>query len=73
MAKPHIDMNKDLRKAAKTDFENEFFKLMNNRHRAIKLVTTKKWNYFVSEQKYHTTKFFIENLLAITNKNYRKL
>ena len=34
--------------------------------RNIKLVTTeRRRNYVVSEPNYHTTKFFIENLLAI--------
>ena len=36
------------------------------KHRDIKLVTTEKRStYFVSEPNYYTTKFFIENVLAI--------
>ena len=36
------------------------------KRRNIKLVTTeRRRNYLVSEPNYHTTKFFIENLLAI--------
>ena len=36
------------------------------KHRNIKLVTTEeRRNYLVSEQNHLTTKFFIENLLAI--------
>ena len=78
--KPYIDMNTDLRKKAKNDFETDFLKLINNavfgktmenvrKHRDIKLVTTeRRRNYLVSEPNYHTRKFFTENLLAIEMK-----
>ena len=64
--KPYIDMNTELRKVAKNDFEKDLFKLMNNskfgktmenirNHRNIKLVTTdKKRSKLVSEPNYHT-------------------
>ena len=82
--KPYIDMNTDLRKKAKNDFEKDFFKLMNNavfgktmenvrKHRDIKLVTTeRRRNYLVSEPNYHTTKFFTGNLLAIEMKKKQR-
>ena len=78
--KPYIDMNTELRKEAKNDFEKDFFKLMNNavfgktmenvrKHRDIKLVTTdKRRNQLASEPNYHTTKYFSENLMAIEMK-----
>ena len=78
--KPYIDMNTKLRKEANNEFEEDFFKLMNNavfgktmenvrKHRDIKLVTTdEKRNKLVSEPNYHTTKHFSENLLAIEMK-----
>ena len=59
--KPYNDMNTDLRKKAKNNFEKDFLELMNNpvfgkamenirKHRDIKLVTTEKgMDYFVSE------------------------
>ena len=73
----NIDINTKLRQKAKNNFEEDFFKLMNNavfgktvenvkKHRNIKLVTTeKRRNYLVSEPNCHTTKLFTENLLAI--------
>ena len=73
-------MNTKLRTEAKNDFKKDFFKLMNNavsgktmenarKHRDIKLVTNdKRRNQLVSEPNYHTTKCFLENLLAIEMK-----
>ena len=73
-------MNTELRRQAKNDFENDFFKLMNNtalgktmenvrKHRDIKLVTTdERRNQLVSQPNYHTTNWFSENLLAIEMK-----
>ena len=73
-------MNTKLRKEAKSEFEKDFFKLMNNsafretmenlsNHRDINLVTTvEKRIKLVSEPNYHTTKHFSDNLLAIEMK-----
>ena len=73
-------MNTKLRKEAKNDFEKDFFKLVNNSvfgktienvriHRQIKLVTTdEKRSKLVSEPRFHKTKCFYENLLAIEMK-----
>ena len=78
--KPYIDMNTELRKQAKSDFEKDLLKLINNsvfrktmenvrKHRDIKLVTAdKRRNQLVSEPNYHTTKWISENLLAIEMK-----
>ena len=78
--KEYIDMNTELRKQVKNDFEKDFFKLMNNsvfgktmenvrKHRDIKLVTTdNRRNQLVSEPNYHTIKWFSENLLVKMNK-----
>ena len=75
--KPYIDMNTELRKAAKNDFEKDLFKLMNNsvfgktmenirKHRDIKLVTTdKKRSKLVSEPNYHTINLISEDLSII--------
>ena len=78
--KPYIDMNTDLRKKAKNEFDKYFLKLMNTavfgktlenvrKYRDIKLVTTeRRRNYLVSEPNYYTTKFFTENLVVIEMK-----
>ena len=78
--KPYIDMNTELRKKAKNDFEKDFFKLMNNavfgktmenmrKNRDIKLVTTdKRRNQLVPEPNYHAIKYFSENLIVIEMK-----
>ena len=83
--KPYIDMNTDLRKKAKNDFEEDFFKLTNNsvfgkakgnirKYSVIKLVTReRRRNYLMTEPNYHTTRFFTENLLAIQIKKQRYL
>ena len=73
-------MNTELRKAAKNDFEEDLFKLMNNsvfgktmenirKHRDIKLVATdKKRSKLVSEPNYHTINLISEDLLIIKMK-----
>ena len=78
--KPYINMNTELRKAAKNDFEKDLFKLMNNsvfgktmenirKHRDIKLVTTdKKRSKLVSEPNYHTINLISEDLSIIEMK-----
>ena len=78
-----MDMNTELRKDAKNEFEKDFFKLMNNsvfgktmenkrNHRDIELETTdEKRNKLVSEPNYYTTKHFSENSLAIEMKRQK--
>ena len=78
--KPYIDMNTELRKLARNDFEKDLFKLINNsvfgktmenirKHRDIKLVTTdKKRCKLVSEPNYHTINLISEDLSIIEMK-----
>ena len=78
--KPYIDMNTELRKEAKNDFEKDLFKLMNNsvfekimenirKHRDIKLVKTdKKRSKLVSEPNYQTINLISEDLSIIEMK-----
>ena len=78
--KPYIDVNTELRKFVKNDFEKDLFKLMNNsvfgktmknirKHRDIKLVTTdKKRSKLVSEPNYHTINLISEDLSIIEMK-----
>ena len=66
--KPLIDIEAELRKKAKNDFEKDFFKLINNagfgknmqnvvKRRYIKLVTTEtRRKYLVSQPNYQTKK-----------------
>ena len=62
-----IDLNTELRRKTKSDFEKDFFKILNNsvfgktvenvkNHRNIKLVTGDKRNKLASEPNFHTTK-----------------
>ena len=75
--KPYIDMNTELRKLARNDFEKDLCKLMNNsvfgktmenirKHKDIKLVTTdKKRSKLVSKPNYHTINLISEDLSII--------
>ena len=78
--KLYVDMNTELRNAAKNDFEKDLFKLMNNsvfgktmenirNHMNIKLVTTdKKRSKLVSEPNYQTITLISEYLSIIEMK-----
>ena len=73
-----------MRKEAKNEFENDFFKLMNNavfditmenvrKHRDVKLVATdRRRNKLASEPTCHTTNYFSEKLMAIEIKKTKE-
>ena len=75
--KPYINLNTELRKNAKNEFEKDFYKLKINsiygktvqndrKHRDIKLVTTEnKRNKLASEPNYHSSKFISKDLLIM--------
>ena len=81
--KEYINFNTELRKKATSDFEKDFFKLMNNavfgktmenvrKHRDIKLVKTdKKRNKLVPEPNYHTMKLIDDNFAIIEMKSVK--
>ena len=82
LLKPHIDMNTDLRKAVKNDFEKDFFKLMNNslfgklwkifKNTDITLeITETRRNYLVSEPNFYIRTFFTEHLLVAETKKLK--
>ena len=82
-SKIYIDKNTELRKNAKSEFEKNFFKLMNNsvfgktmenvrNHRDTKLVTSvKRRKRLASEPNYHSCKKFSDHLMAIEMKKTR--
>ena len=61
--KPYIDMNTELRKLARNDFEKDLFKLMNN-----SVTTDKKRSKLVSEPNFHAMSLILENLSIIEMK-----
>ena len=78
--KPYIDLNTELRRDAKNEFEKDFYKLKMNstygktvqndrKHRDIKLVTAEyKRNKLASESNYHSTKCISKHLLVMEMK-----
>ena len=83
--KAYINMNTELRKNAKNEFERDFFKLMNNsvfgktmenirNHRDMKLVTSdKRRKRLVSEPNYYSHKKISEHLMAIEMKRVKMI
>ena len=83
--KPYIDKNTALRKLAKTEFEKDFFKLMNNsafgkmienvrKRRDIKLIVTEeRRKKLVSEPNYASCTTFLDHLMAVEMRKTRVL
>ena len=64
--KPYIDMNTELWKEAKNEFEKDFFKLMNNSVFGKKMENVRNQrNKFVSEPNFDTTKHISKDLLRM--------
>ena len=81
--KPYIDINTDLTKQAKNDFEKDYFKLVNNtvfekimknlsKHMDL-LTKDKRRNSLVSEPNYHTKNIFTETLFTIERRKTQQL
>ena len=78
-------MNIKLRQKAKSNFDKDFFKLLNNtvlgktiknvrKCRDIKLITIeRRINHLASLPNYQTTKFYTDNLLAIENQKHSNI
>ena len=78
--KSYIDMNTELRKKAKNEFEKELFKLMSNsvfgktmedvrNHRDIRVITAdKRKSILASESNYYSTKYISKDLLIMEMK-----
>ena len=81
--KPYIDMNTNFRRAAKNDFEKNFFKLMNNsvfgkmienvrKRREIKLIVSEeRRKKLVSEPNYASCATFSDHLMTIEMRKTR--
>ena len=81
--KPYIDLNTELRKNAKNEFEKDFYKLKINfiygktvqndrKYRDIKLFTAEyKRNKLASEPNYHSTRCISKHLLVMEMKRLK--
>ena len=81
--KPYIDINTELRKGSKNDFEKNFFKLMNNvvfgkmvenvrkRREITLIVTEERRKKLVSEPNYASCTPFSDHLIAIEMRKTR--